>query len=91
MVMLGFIIFSRAIPMVALRISDAFDPRDLGPIVLTMHSGHPVFYPKIGHLSLGRPKLYPIFGGLVLSNVKSSAEGKHGELFLTPWIKKHII
>ena len=31
--MLGFIIFSRAVPIVALRISNAFDPRDLGPIV----------------------------------------------------------
>ena len=90
-VMLGFVIFSRAVPIVALRISNAFDPRDLGPIVLTMYSGHPVFYPKMGHLSVGRPKLCPICGGLVLSNVKSSPEGKHGELFLTSRIKKHRI
>ena len=61
-VMLGLIIFSRAIPIVALRISNAFDPRDLGPIVLTMYSGQPVFYPKMGHLSVGRPKLCPICG-----------------------------
>ena len=90
-IMLGFIIFSMSAPIVALRISDAFDPHDLGPIVLTMYSRQPVFYPKMGHLSAGRPKLCPICGGLILSIVKSSPEGKHVELFLTSWIKKHRI
>ena len=54
----------------ALRISNAFDPRDLGLIVLTMYSGQPVFYPIMGHLPVERQNCVPSVGVsfLVMSN-----------------------